>query len=419
MVGKSKLVTLCILSKNEERLLDACLNYHARFFENIAVLDGSDDWPRVEEIANRHKAAAVHREFSGSFAEERNALAGYAPTNWVLMIDCDELADWSLLNSLDEKAKAHAIAYRIKRLNIEPLDPSPETYEVRLYDKTRAKYERDVHEILIEAESGIPADQTGWVITLDDNPIIHALKCEQERKKAWDRWDAMARNTKDVLVAVLVRNQAKWLPRFLESLDRLEYSKKHLYFAFLEGDSTDGSLEMLGGWAKDRGNVIIGKMNIPTDAGRFDRLARLRNAMVERFAGEVDYFLWADSDIILPPDLLRNLMEVHVPIVAPMIFIEGTAQFYDTLAFRRGGAGFSGAYPYFKGFSRGKHQLDSVGTCYLVDVGVYKSGARYSDGISEHVTFCEAARKKGFSVWLDAEHKAYHINLTRYGEAWH
>jgi len=189
---KQDVVTLCILAYNEDRMLDACLNYHQRFFKHIVVLDGySTD--KTVDVAKKHGVNLVQERFGGSFADMRNFLSRQAPTDWVLHVDCDELFDWSFLRRIEEYTRLGVSAFRFKRLNIEPLDPNPEDYHIRLYNKKAAKWKRDLHEILVdlETEATIDSIEGKWQ-ALDDLPIIHVLKDEQARIDRWKQWEALS-----------------------------------------------------------------------------------------------------------------------------------------------------------------------------------------------------------------------------------
>ena len=403
-------------------MLNACLNYHARFFKHVVVLDGKST-DGTADVARNHQTVLISRPFSGSFADERNFLSEHAPTAWVLHVDCDELFNWQLLETLDKKVLTQALttidAYKIKRLNIEPKDPNPETYEIRFYDKTKCQWKGDYHEILVDIKTQEPIDSIkDRTLTLDNEPIIHALKHEKARIDTWTRWDVATTASKKVLVATLVKDQARWLPRFLEALDRIDYPQEMLRFVFLEGGSEDASFQMLHRWAEGRRNVTVRPYYLlPGD--RFERLAHLRNALIDQYLKDEDYVFWIDSDILVGAKALRQLLSDSVPIVAPMVMIENTETFYDTLAFRKNGEKFTPGHPYFAALTLGITQVDSVGGCYLVDASAYKAGARYTGGDSENVGFCLSAKEKGFLSYLDMELRVQHINLEKYGVAWH
>jgi len=224
-----------------------------------------------------------------------------------------------------------------------------------------------------------------------------------------------------VAIASLVRDQAKWLHRFLHGIAYLDYSQPQLNpaFAFLEGNSTDGSLDLLGEWlARQKKHGIpfqLRKIDMDKQLETPARLAFLRNELL-KLVGDADYVLMIDADVVnIPADLLKRLLSHRKDIVAPMVMIEGTDAFYDTLAFRMGGLRFA---PNMRIWGTNPIPVDSVGTCYLMNKCV-ASQVRYGAGESEQVAFCNQAREKGFGVFVDPTLRIDHVNFTAYGLPWH
>lgn len=217
----------------------------------------------------------------------------------------------------------------------------------------------------------------------------------------------------DVLVASLVLNQP-WLGRFLEQLNNLQYPEKLLRYAFLENTH----INLLHEWCENRNCWI--KNADPTIPDRFEKLAQLRNIIIEEAhpIGNEHYVLWIDSDIVnFPPTLVTDLMKYDAPVIAPSVYIEGTNQFYDTLAFRdlRGHN-----FPAFDLPYRGLVEVSSVGACLLVASRLYRQSClRHRGGDSEQATFCSAVRNIGERVYVDFNIRIEHANLKNYGRDWH
>lgn len=221
-----------------------------------------------------------------------------------------------------------------------------------------------------------------------------------------------------VLVACLVAQEETWLPRFLDRLSRLSYPK--LRYAFVVGKR----ISMLHQWAnqrwsEDKTKTWIKESDPQELTDRFERLAYLRNVIVEKANIVEDYVFWIDCDVIeFQPDLIQELMRHNVSVVAPSVYIEATNQFYDTFAFRYlNETKFQafGSHP-----PAGLLEVHSVGTCYLVHSSLYnQSRVRYHGGDSEQVTFCTEARNVGGRVYVDFSLRIEHANLPNYGVAWH
>lgn len=85
-------LTLCMIVKDEESFLDACLDSVAGLVDSIVVVDtGSRD--RTRAIAMAHGATVVEHAWTDDFAAARNAALAHVPRTkgrFVLVLDADE-----------------------------------------------------------------------------------------------------------------------------------------------------------------------------------------------------------------------------------------------------------------------------------------------------------------------------------------
>ncbi len=82
-------LSVCLIVKNEERFLDACLRSVASVADEILVVDtGSTD--RTVEIARSYGARVEFFEWCDDFSAARNAGLELARGDWILVIDADE-----------------------------------------------------------------------------------------------------------------------------------------------------------------------------------------------------------------------------------------------------------------------------------------------------------------------------------------
>ena len=85
-------VSACLIVRNEERCLDACLSRLRPFSDEIVVVDtGSTD--RSVSIAEKHGARVFHQEWQNDFSRPRNAGLEQATGDWIFYIDADEQAE--------------------------------------------------------------------------------------------------------------------------------------------------------------------------------------------------------------------------------------------------------------------------------------------------------------------------------------
>ena len=89
MVSNMPTISLCMIVKDEERLLPQCLKSVKDYVDEIVVVDtGSSD--RTVEIARGFGARVYHHLWEGNFSKHRNQSIGYASGDWVFILDADE-----------------------------------------------------------------------------------------------------------------------------------------------------------------------------------------------------------------------------------------------------------------------------------------------------------------------------------------
>ncbi len=82
-------LTVCLITRNEEKFLGACLGSVRGLADELVVVDtGSTD--RTVQIAEEHGARVSHFEWCDDFSAARNAALAQATGDWVLMLDADE-----------------------------------------------------------------------------------------------------------------------------------------------------------------------------------------------------------------------------------------------------------------------------------------------------------------------------------------
>ena len=82
-------ISLCMIVKNEERVIGDCLASAKPFFNQIVVVDtGSTD--RTKEIIKENGAELYEFPWTDSFSEARNESLNYAKGKWVFWMDADD-----------------------------------------------------------------------------------------------------------------------------------------------------------------------------------------------------------------------------------------------------------------------------------------------------------------------------------------
>jgi len=214
--------------------------------------------------------------------------------------------------------------------------------------------------------------------------------------------------THRVAICALFRNSAAYVDYFRAIATSQARANIDLVFSFVEGDSTDDTYARLQAWARDDARVRLSKVDVEpvTDfADRVTKWAALGNVAIEQaLETDCDRVLWCESDLVLPNDLLEQLLPEPCDIVAPAIFLG--SMFYDTWGFRGlDGARFTNDAPFHPEF---RHHalvpLSSVGSCVLFRREIFDRGVRfrgtYDDGLL--VGVCRDAAALGYNTFMDS-----------------
>ncbi len=142
------LVTACMIVKNEEQMLPACLESVRDAVDEIVVYDtGSDD--RTVEIARAAGATVVLGEWEDSFSAARNAALAHATGEWVLSIDADERlqTDPDALRAQLSDPSADVEAYLVAIENLHgPGNPRSVHTAIRVFRRQAATWRHRLHE---------------------------------------------------------------------------------------------------------------------------------------------------------------------------------------------------------------------------------------------------------------------------------
>lgn len=153
IINRSVPVSAIIIAHNAAAQLEPCLT-SAAFADEIVLVDsGSTD--ATAEIARRHSARIVQKEWLGFGAQKQFAI-GCAGHDWVLCLDADERVSEELRKSiLAEMAAPRAAAYEMARCNrfmgrwLRHGEGYPD-WSLRLFDRRRGRWSDDtVHEKVI------------------------------------------------------------------------------------------------------------------------------------------------------------------------------------------------------------------------------------------------------------------------------
>jgi tetratricopeptide (TPR) repeat protein len=141
-------VSVCMIVKNEEKMLDRCLNSVRGFANELIVVDtGSTD--RTAEIAESRGAKVYHHEWEDDFSKARNYSLGYATKEWIFVLDADEEMvpeDFALLQEVMAQKKYDLVSVNVYNLGPEGTTISSFLPSIRMFRRsTGAHYIGTVH----------------------------------------------------------------------------------------------------------------------------------------------------------------------------------------------------------------------------------------------------------------------------------
>lgn len=152
-------LSVFIITYNEERILDKCLNKLSWVDEIVVVDSGSTD--ATLDICKKYHVKVFHNDFQGFGAQKQFALEKTS-NDWVLSLDADEILSDELISEIQNtlKTASNISGFYIKRKHVflgKVFDYGHESkqYILRLFRKDHGMFDgKKVHEnIILEGES--------------------------------------------------------------------------------------------------------------------------------------------------------------------------------------------------------------------------------------------------------------------------
>ncbi len=145
-------ISVVIITLNEERNIERCLQSVLKVADEILVLD-SFSTDRTQEICQSHQVKFIQSEWKG-YSETKNYANGLAENDWILSLDADEeLSDELIRSVLQLKENNDLKNAQISRLTnycgswIRHGAWYPD-YKIRLFNRQQSSWQGHIHETL-------------------------------------------------------------------------------------------------------------------------------------------------------------------------------------------------------------------------------------------------------------------------------
>jgi glycosyltransferase involved in cell wall biosynthesis len=158
-------ISVIIITLNEEKNIDRCLESVKSFDEIVVVDSGSTD--RTVDIARKYTGTIFHRRFD-NFSSQKNFALSKCRNSWILSLDADEFISSHLMKRLENLKPQGEEGYRIKRNThifgrLMKYGGHDKDMPLKLFNKSKGIFVQSVHEYVNIAGK----------IGLINDPIIH------------------------------------------------------------------------------------------------------------------------------------------------------------------------------------------------------------------------------------------------------
>jgi hypothetical protein len=251
------------------------------------------------------------------------------------------------------------------------------------------------------------------------------------------------RNTKELFhrdqapliqFTILARNASPFLPLFLESISNFDFPRKCLILDVVTNDNSDDTSSILEQWTlrhrheyrtvfykNESYETIKNDTTLTWSDNHFQVIKNIRNASLRKaIENRVDFLFLCDVDVFLLPQTLSSLVDLNLPIVAPLIRFDRASNIESNFAPILDSSG----WPLFKShlygpivsqIIRGIIEVPLVHSSYLIRKDALEKlsySNLHSQTSHEFLTFAENARKSEVSMYLD-NRQLYGVSTTK------
>lgn len=413
-------VSLCMIVKNEEEVLDRCLQSVKHIVDEIIIVDtGSTD--DTKEIAKKFDAKIYDFEWCNDFSKARNYSFSLASKDYILWLDADDIIEEKeqlkfikLKESLSEEIDAVSMPYILSVNESGDVD-----YQIRRNRLTKRKrqfkWEGKVHEVLLVSGNILHSDV--------------AIKHKKGKLK--------------ILIGSPIKQDSDILIHFLYSLENLEKSDEvQVNYLFFDDNDDMTSKKLLKKFSTNREVSIIETNNkyeyIKDDLTHYwtsnnvQHVSWMKNHILNYSKdNDFDYVFLIDSDLVLHPKTLVSLLNANKDIISnifwtkwtpdaiemPQVWMQDEYQLFnkeDIHTLSESEMKLKSLEFILKLKVPGIYKVGGLGACTLISKKVINAGVNFNKihnvsyaGEDRH--FCIRAAVLGFSMYVETTYPAYHI----------
>lgn len=229
-----------------------------------------------------------------------------------------------------------------------------------------------------------------------------------------------------VTIAILAKDKADTLPLYLTCIEKQTLPKSQTYLYVRTNNNNDETAAILKNWLARVSHLYRGVYFDETDVPervqdfgkhewnhiRFKVLGKIRQDSVDWARAHESHYFVADCDNFILPHTIQSLLEVNLPIVAPLLYSNCAYSNYHTAIDANGYHIDHRMYlPILNREIVGLIEQPVVHCTYLIRYE-YLDQMTYDDNSwrYEYVIFSDNARKKGIKQYLD--NRDVYGNLT-------
>lgn len=246
-----------------------------------------------------------------------------------------------------------------------------------------------------------------------------------------------------ILIASPVHQKPLILKYFLNSLTKLNIVDLDIHFLFIDDNVQNESSLLLEEFSQKVENVLIHKSDLVDHYERNDlthlwnehliwKVANFKNMFIQiANEFEFDHLFLIDSDLVLHPNTLIQLLDANKDIVSNIFWTKWQPDFpslpqvwmfdhYEQYIKSRGEQLsseqiYQRRQLFIEKLSKpGVYEVGGLGACTLISKKAIKAGVNFSEiknvsfwGEDRH--FCIRAQAIGFDLFVDTHHPAFHI----------